>query len=202
MLVWISDSQPAVHRAFLRGPSHTPGLALHTTVAGKCPSSLEDEQEKQGESRDRIEWISIVFSDESRFCLGASDSHVLVRRRPGELLQLNCLRPRHTGPTTKVMVWGAISYDSRSTLMIIPNTLTTNLYASLDNSHPHTAIVTLRAVQSIDMLPWPAKSPDLPLIELFLGYHRTTTPASSIVSIDYPSTDTTSTANMELHTTK
>ncbi|GFS68697.1 hypothetical protein TNCV_1959021 [Trichonephila clavipes] len=33
--------------------SHTPGLALYTTVAGKCPSSPEDEQEKQGESRDR-----------------------------------------------------------------------------------------------------------------------------------------------------
>ncbi|GFW61471.1 uncharacterized protein TNCV_347191 [Trichonephila clavipes] len=32
--------------------SHTPGLALHSTVAGKCPSSPEDEQEKQGESRD------------------------------------------------------------------------------------------------------------------------------------------------------
>ncbi|GFV08384.1 hypothetical protein TNCV_328181 [Trichonephila clavipes] len=32
---------------------HTPGLALHTTVAGKCLSSPEDEQEKQGESRDR-----------------------------------------------------------------------------------------------------------------------------------------------------
>ncbi|GFY27548.1 uncharacterized protein TNCV_2071651 [Trichonephila clavipes] len=31
---------------------HTPGLALHTTVAGKCPSSPEDKQEKQGESRD------------------------------------------------------------------------------------------------------------------------------------------------------
>ncbi|GFS88019.1 uncharacterized protein TNCV_3929941 [Trichonephila clavipes] len=33
--------------------SHTPGYALHTTAAGKCPSSPEDEQEKQGESRDR-----------------------------------------------------------------------------------------------------------------------------------------------------
>ncbi|GFT66919.1 hypothetical protein TNCV_3530711, partial [Trichonephila clavipes] len=31
---------------------HAPGLAFHTTVAGKCPSSPEDEQEKQGESRD------------------------------------------------------------------------------------------------------------------------------------------------------
>ncbi|GFT35826.1 hypothetical protein TNCV_2153981, partial [Trichonephila clavipes] len=32
---------------------HRPGLALHTTVSGKCPSSPEDEQEQQGESRDR-----------------------------------------------------------------------------------------------------------------------------------------------------
>ncbi|GFX68840.1 HTH_Tnp_Tc3_2 domain-containing protein [Trichonephila clavipes] len=30
--------------------SHTPGLALHTTVAGKCISNPEDEQEKQGQS--------------------------------------------------------------------------------------------------------------------------------------------------------
>ncbi|GFV49809.1 hypothetical protein TNCV_1390911 [Trichonephila clavipes] len=29
---------------------HTPGLALHATVAGKCPSSPEDEQEKQGQT--------------------------------------------------------------------------------------------------------------------------------------------------------
>ncbi|GFU30741.1 hypothetical protein TNCV_1444541 [Trichonephila clavipes] len=33
--------------------SPTPGLALHTTVTGKCPISPEDEQEKQEESRDR-----------------------------------------------------------------------------------------------------------------------------------------------------
>ncbi|GBO20097.1 hypothetical protein AVEN_178687-1 [Araneus ventricosus] len=32
-------------------------------------------------------WRSVVFSDESRFCLGASDGRVLVRRRPGERLQ-------------------------------------------------------------------------------------------------------------------
>ncbi|GBM95972.1 hypothetical protein AVEN_7268-1 [Araneus ventricosus] len=79
----------------------------------------------------RAEWRSVVFSDESRFCLGASDGRVLIRRRPGERLQPNCLRPRHTGPTPGVMVWGAISYDSRSTLVVIPNTLNANLYVSL-----------------------------------------------------------------------
>ncbi|GBM97398.1 hypothetical protein AVEN_822-1 [Araneus ventricosus] len=38
----------------------------------------------------RTEWRSVVFSDESRFCLGASDGRVLVRRRPGEHLQPTC----------------------------------------------------------------------------------------------------------------
>ncbi|GBN87696.1 hypothetical protein AVEN_164690-1 [Araneus ventricosus] len=52
-------------------------------------------------------------------------------RRPGERQQPTCLRPRHTGPTPGVMVWEAISYDSRSTLVVIPRTLTANLYASL-----------------------------------------------------------------------
>ncbi|GFV93853.1 hypothetical protein TNCV_367521 [Trichonephila clavipes] len=40
--------------------SYSPGIALHTTVAGKWASSPEDEQEKQGESRD---------SDEEHFWL-------------------------------------------------------------------------------------------------------------------------------------
>ncbi|GBN35379.1 Transposable element Tcb2 transposase [Araneus ventricosus] len=133
----------------------------------------------------RKEWRSVVFSDESRFCLVASDGRVLVRRRPGERLQPTCLRPRHTGPTPGVMVCGAISYDSRSTLVVIPRTLTANLYDSLaiqpvvlpfmssiqggvfqkHKSRPHTSVVTQHALQSVDMLPWPAGSPDLFPIE-------------------------------------
>ncbi|GBM33159.1 hypothetical protein AVEN_83671-1 [Araneus ventricosus] len=96
---------------------------------------------------------------------------VLVRR-PGEHLQPTCLWPRHTGPTPGVMVWGAISYDSRSTPVVIPCTLTANLYVSLviqpvvlpfmnsiqggvfeqDNARPRTAVVTQHSLQSVDML--------------------------------------------------
>ncbi|GFW59264.1 uncharacterized protein TNCV_2910101 [Trichonephila clavipes] len=50
-----------------------------------------------------MEWRYVVFSDDSRFCLGASDSRVLVRGKPGGLLQPNCLLPRHTGPIPGVM---------------------------------------------------------------------------------------------------
>ncbi|GBM59498.1 hypothetical protein AVEN_70474-1 [Araneus ventricosus] len=34
-----------------------------------------------------------------------------------------------------------------------------------DNARPHTAVVTQYAIQSVDMLPWPARSPDLSPIE-------------------------------------
>ncbi|GFY27339.1 uncharacterized protein TNCV_2069591 [Trichonephila clavipes] len=83
------------------------------------------------------------------------------------------------------MVWGAISYDSRNTLVVFPNTLTANLCFSLviqhvvlqfinsiqwgvfqqDNARPPTTVVTQRVVQSVDMLPWLARSPDLAPIE-------------------------------------
>ncbi|GBO11601.1 hypothetical protein AVEN_145260-1 [Araneus ventricosus] len=83
------------------------------------------------------------------------------------------------------MVWGAISYDSRSTLVVMPCTLTANLEASLviqpvvlpfmnsiqggvfqqNNARSHTAVVNQHALQRVNMLPWPARSPDLSLFE-------------------------------------
>ncbi|GFY14630.1 HTH_Tnp_Tc3_2 domain-containing protein [Trichonephila clavipes] len=116
-----------------------------------------------------MEWKSGVFSDESRFCLGASDGHVLVRRRPGERRLRNCQRPSHTRPAPGVMVRGAISYDSKNSLMVITNTLTANLYVNLvihpivlpfmnciqrgifeqNYARPHTAVITQCALQSV-----------------------------------------------------
>ncbi|GFW59627.1 transposable element Tc1 transposase [Trichonephila clavipes] len=75
----------------------------------------------------RTEWRSVAFSDVRRFCFGASNGHLFVRRGPGEHLQLKCLRLRHTRPTPGIMVWGEISYDRRGILMVIPNTLTVTI---------------------------------------------------------------------------
>ncbi|GFT14905.1 transposable element Tc1 transposase [Trichonephila clavipes] len=132
-----------------------------------------------------MKWRFVVFSGQSRFCLGVSDGRLWVRRRPEEHLQPKFLRPRHTELTPGVIVWGAISYDSRSTLVAILNTLTVNLFVSLvilpiiqpfinsiqggvfqqDNARPHTTVVTQCALQSVDMLPWSTRSPDLSPIE-------------------------------------
>ena len=41
----------------------------------------------------RVEWRSVVYSDESKFCSYASDDRVRVRRRPSERLLPECIRP-------------------------------------------------------------------------------------------------------------
>lgn len=62
----------------------------------------------------RMERRSVVFPDKNWFCLGVSDGHLLVRRRPGKCQQLTILRSRHTGPIPGNIVSRAVSYDSRS----------------------------------------------------------------------------------------
>ena len=56
----------------------------------------------------------VGFSDESRFCMYANDERACVQRSPGERHLPECIRPRHTGPTSGFMLCGGISYNSRS----------------------------------------------------------------------------------------
>ncbi|GFW06283.1 uncharacterized protein TNCV_37571 [Trichonephila clavipes] len=140
------------------------------------PSNCRLQQQwYQARAHWRMEWRFIEFSNENRFYFGASDGLVFARRRPGECLKPNCLRPRHTGPTPGVMVWRSFSErerererdDSRSTLVVMPNALTANLCVSLVNqsieltflnrikggvfqqykASSHTAVVTQRALR-------------------------------------------------------
>ncbi|GFT92921.1 transposable element Tcb2 transposase [Trichonephila clavipes] len=74
------------------------------------------------------DWQKVVFSDESRFVLGTDDSRVRVWRRPGERYNSPHTVLRHTARTAGVMVWGAIAYDSRSTLIVMRGTLTGQRY--------------------------------------------------------------------------
>ncbi|GFW77265.1 DDE_3 domain-containing protein [Trichonephila clavipes] len=79
------------------------------------------------------------------------------------------------------MVWGAIAYDNRSTLIVMRGTLTGQRYVDdilrphvgpflnglpgaifqQDNAHPHTARVAQDFLRHFQTLPWPARSPDL-----------------------------------------
>ena len=133
------------------------------------------------------EWDKIVFSDESRFCLYQNDSRVLVRRRRGERGNVACIRTRHTAPTQGIMVWGAISYNWKSRLIRLNDTVNSQRYIDeillpeivphiqvhpaaifqQDNARPHVArrVLTFFNQHRIPVLPWPARSPDLSPIE-------------------------------------
>ena len=84
------------------------------------------------------------------------------------------------------MMWGAISYARKTQLVDIPGNLSAAQYRDEvltphklpamnlrrerfqhDNTRPHTARATVDflATQSVTVLPWPSKSPDLNLIE-------------------------------------
>lgn len=133
------------------------------------------------------EWRNVIFSDESRFCLGMHDGRRRVRRHRGERRDIGFAVERHVHRTVGVMVWGAIAYGSRSPLLFIRGSMTAARYVEdvlqttllpyldgrphvlfqQDNARPHIARRTMDFLQEagVNVLPWPPRSPDLNPIE-------------------------------------
>ncbi|GFV51540.1 transposable element Tc1 transposase [Trichonephila clavipes] len=93
-----------------------------------------------------------MFSDESHFQLCLDNHQRRVWNRPGQRTDPVFTIARHTGPQPAVMVWSAISFDSRTPLGIIRGTITTRRY--VDD--------ILRTV----LLPFLLQRPDIYPIEL------------------------------------
>ncbi|GFU30170.1 transposable element Tcb2 transposase [Trichonephila clavipes] len=131
------------------------------------------------------DWQKVVLSDDSRFVWGTDDNRVWVWKHPGERYNSPHTVLCHTARTTGVMVWGAIAYDSRSTLIVIRRTLTDQRYVD-DILRPHvgpflnglpeaifqqdialrlTARVAQDFLRHFQTLPWPARSPDWSPVE-------------------------------------
>ncbi|GFY05426.1 transposable element Tc1 transposase [Trichonephila clavipes] len=87
------------------------------------------------------EWNEVVFTDESSICLQHHDGRIRVWRHHGERMLNSCVMHRHTGPAPSIMLWGGIGYHSSST------------YCRFFVNH------------QIELLPWPARSPNLSPIE-------------------------------------
>ncbi|GFT89437.1 transposable element Tcb1 transposase [Trichonephila clavipes] len=99
----------------------------------------------------------------------------------------SCVMHRYTDPAPVIMVWGDIGYHSRTPLVRIVSTLNSQRYISevlepvvlpyfqslataifqQDNARPHVARTVQRFFvnHQIELLPWPARSPDLSPIE-------------------------------------
>ncbi|GFX46724.1 transposable element Tcb2 transposase [Trichonephila clavipes] len=82
------------------------------------------------------------------------------------------------------MVWGVIAYNTRLSLVLIRDTMTAQRYVNdilqphvlplmqrlpgaifKHNDRPHTARVSQDCLRTVTTLTWPARSPDLSLIE-------------------------------------
>ena len=116
-----------------------------------------------------MEWRSVVFSDESRFCLYTSDGRKCVRRRPGERHCLECITHDTQAPPQASWCGAAISYHSRSHLVFLqcnekhcryiaqvvnPVLLPFRLQEGdvlfqQDNARPHTAAATQRTLRGV-----------------------------------------------------
>ncbi|GFY21739.1 transposable element Tcb1 transposase [Trichonephila clavipes] len=107
------------------------------------------------------EWNEVVFTDESRICLQHHDGRIRVWRYRGERILNSCVMHRHTGLAPDIMVWGIIGYHSRT-----PLGFATAIFQQ-DNARPHVARIVQRFFvnHQIELLPWPAHSPDLSPIE-------------------------------------
>ncbi|KFM76542.1 Transposable element Tc1 transposase, partial [Stegodyphus mimosarum] len=130
---------------------------------------------------DVTDWSRIVFSDESRFELSPDDQRRRVWRRPEQWCDTNLTVFRQTGRQPEMMVWSAISFHSRTPLVVIRRNLTPQRYIDevlrpvvlpfmsrhsgltfqQDNARLHTAHVST----ACRTLPWPARWPDLFPIE-------------------------------------
>ncbi|GFV45896.1 transposable element Tcb1 transposase [Trichonephila clavipes] len=133
------------------------------------------------------EWNEVIGTDVSRICLQHRDGRIRVWRYRGERMLNSCVMHRHTGPAPGIMVWGGIGYHSHTLLVRMAGTLNSQRYISKvlepvvlpylqglttaifqqDNARPLMARIFQRFFvnHQIDLLPWPAHSPDLSPIE-------------------------------------
>nr|KAG5704581.1 hypothetical protein BaRGS_031845 [Batillaria attramentaria] len=136
-----------------------------------------------------VRWQNVLFSDESRFCIDHADGRVRVWRRRGDRYADNCFKENNAWGGPSLMLWGAIGHNQVLGPVIFQgmgpgrgNGITAQRYMDQvlhphvlpffhahgnwvfqhDNARPHTARATQDLLQrsGIQVMPWPALSPD------------------------------------------
>ena len=142
----------------------------------------------------RQQWAQVLFSDESRFNLSHHDGGIRVFRRRGERFADNCLIERDRFGGGSVVVWGGIMRRRKTNLIVVQGILNTQCYIKQilqpeavpflqthglailmhENARPHVARICRQFLflnrNNVNILPWPAVSPDMNPIEHIWDY--------------------------------
>lgn len=134
------------------------------------------------------QWANVLFTDESRFGIHPDSRRLRVWREPGNLIRLDHVQEVHPYQGGTIMVWGGVQLGRKTDLVFLERFLTGITYRDLilepvvlpyandfgrnfilmhDNARPHTARVVSEFINAhqLNILPWPAQSPDLNPIE-------------------------------------
>lgn len=135
------------------------------------------------------EWGTVLFTDECKVKFFCDDRRIKVWRKKNERFSEACIHESDRWGGPNVMIWGGISLTGKTELAILnEGTVTAQRYINdvirphvmpfshrvgadftlmHDNARPHTAGTTaaVLAAAQINVLPWPANSPDLNPIE-------------------------------------
>ena len=76
----------------------------------------------------RADWANVFFIDESRFNLLHNDGRMCVYRSRGERLKDDCDCQRDYFGGGSVMVWGGVSLNTKTDLVIVPGNLNAARY--------------------------------------------------------------------------
>ncbi|GFW82518.1 transposable element Tcb2 transposase [Trichonephila clavipes] len=135
------------------------------------------------------DWACVLFSDESRFSLSSDCRRQLIWRESGTAYRSENIQEKDRYPTCSIMVWAGIMINGHTRLHVVANgTMTGQRYIDevllphvrlflgavgdkfvfMDaNATCHRTIAVQDCLDSagIQRLVWPARSPDLNLIE-------------------------------------
>ncbi|CAK9796174.1 Transposable element Tc1 transposase [Anthophora quadrimaculata] len=137
----------------------------------------------------REQWGKVVFTDESKFNRVGSDGKFYVRRRVGEEFDPKCIKSTIKGGGGADMIWGAMTINGVGPIHRIQGIMEQHVYVNIlenvllpytannlsedwifqaDNDPKHTSRKAKQFLQdnNVDVMKWPAQSPDLNPIEM------------------------------------